>query len=340
MQKSKLALLLALMLTLLLVACGGQENTTDTANNNDGGANSNTTESNEETGEESGDKPTITLIQNTWPASELNVNVAKIILEQELGYTVELVTLDEGVQWTTLASGDADASLEIWPSGHGANIEQYITDQKVVEDGGALGPVGEIGWFIPTYMLEANPELATWEGFQSAEIGTLFATAETGELGAFLAGSPGWTQYDEQIIANLGLPFQVITTGSEEALLAAVAAAYERQDPVLFYFYSPHAVFSKFDLTQVELPAYSDDCYAQIDAGGVDCAYPDDVLMKIFSTDLQGKSPEVHTFLQNFNYTNADQIEMLGMVEGGSTIAEAAQAWVDAHGDVWATWLP
>ncbi len=323
------------LFALVLVACGGTNDTTNNgAEGNEGNAAANTDDT------ASADKPTITLIQNTWPASELNINVAKILIEQELGYPVEIVTLDEGVQWTTLAAGDADASLEIWPSGHGANIQQYIVDQKVVEDGGPLGPVGKIGWFIPTYMLEEHPELATWEGFQDPANAALFATAETGELGTFLAGSPGWTQYDDQIITNLGLPFQVITTGSEEALLAAVAAAYERQDPVLFYFYSPHAVFSQFDLTQVELPAYSAECYAKIEAGGVDCAYPDDVLMKIFSTELQGKAQDVYTFLHNFNYTNDDQIQMLGQLEEGKTVAEAAQGWVDAHEDVWQAWLP
>lgn len=332
MQKQKWLLWLALIVLLALAACGGGENTTNT--NDTANDNADSTDTDE------GDKPTITLVQNTWPASELNVNVAKILIENELGYPVEIVSLDEGVQWATLAAGDADASLEIWPSGHGENIQQYIVDQKVVEDGGPLGPLGEIGWFIPTYLLEEHPELATWEGFQSAEIGQLFATAETGELGAFLAGSPGWTQYDDQIIANLGLPFQVITTGSEEALLAAVAAAYERQEPVLFYFYTPHAIFSQYDLTQVELPTYSDDCYATIDAGGVDCAYPDDVLMKILSTELSEKAPDVYTLLKNFNYTNDDQIEMLGMLEEGKSVPEAAQAWVDAHGDTWEGWLP
>lgn len=332
MQKPKWLLGLTLIVLLALVACGGEGN----ANNASNTANDDTA-STDDTGD---DKPTITLIQNTWPASELNVNVAKILIENELGYPVEIVSLDEGVQWATLAAGDADASLEVWPSGHGDNIQQYIIDQGVVEDGGPLGPLGRIGWFVPNYVLEDHPELATWEGFQNAEIGQMFATAETGELGAFLAGSPGWTQYDDQIIANLGLPFQVIVTGSEEALLAAVAAAYERQEPVLFYFYTPHALFSQYDLTQVELPAYSDDCYATIDAGGVDCAYPDDVLMKIFSTDLDEKAPDVHAFLKNFNYTNEDQIEMLGLLEEGQTVPEAAQAWVDAHSDTWEGWLP
>jgi glycine betaine/proline transport system substrate-binding protein len=83
-----------------------------------------------------GEKPLIRLIANTWPASELNVNVAAILLRDQLGYPVEIIDLDEQAQWDALAAGDADASLEVWPSGHGERMAQYIDEQKVVETGG------------------------------------------------------------------------------------------------------------------------------------------------------------------------------------------------------------
>jgi glycine betaine/proline transport system substrate-binding protein len=283
-----------------------------------------------------GAKETISLVENPWPASELNVAVAEIIIEKELGNTVEIVALDENAQWDAISGGDVDASLEVWPSGHSERIAEYIDDLGTVENGGLLGPVGEIGWFVPTYVVDANPALATWEGYQDPAVD--FSSAETGELGRFLGADPSWVQYDEQIISNLGLPFQVIWTGSEEALLAEVSSAYSRQEPVLFYFYSPHAIFQEFDLTQVELPAYSDECYA--DPAMVDCAYPKDELLKIFSANLAEKDADVHTFLSNMNYGSDAQIEMLAMVNEGMTVEEAAQAWVDAHEDVWRAWLP
>lgn len=283
-----------------------------------------------------GEKATITMIENPWPASELNAAVAKIIIEKELGNPVEIIALDENAQWDALSAGDADANLEVWPSGHGERIAEYIDNLGTVENGGLLGPVGEIGWFVPTYVIEANPALATWEGYKAAAAD--FASAETGDLGRFLGADPSWVQYDEQIIANLGLPFQVVWTGSEDALLAEVSSAYSRQEPVLFYFYSPHAIFQQFDLTQVELPAYSDECYA--DAAMVDCAYPKDELMKIFSAGLKDKDAAVHTFLSNMSYGSDAQIEMLAMLNDGKTVDEAAQAWVDAHEDVWKAWLP
>ncbi len=283
-----------------------------------------------------GSKETITLIENPWPASELNVAVAKIIIEQELGNPVEIIALDENAQWDALAAGDADASLEVWPSGHSERIVEYIDNLGSVENGGLLGPVGEIGWFVPTYAIEKNPALATWEGY--ADAGADFSSAETGDLGRFLGADPSWVQYDEQIIANLGLPFQVVWTGSEDALLAEVSSAYSREEPVLFYFYSPHAIFQQFDLSQVELPAYSDACYAVPEE--VNCAYPKDDLLKIFSAELVDKDADVHTLLANMNYSSEAQIEMLAMFGAGETVVDTAQAWVDAHGDVWQAWLP
>jgi glycine betaine/proline transport system substrate-binding protein len=279
---------------------------------------------------------TITLVENPWPASELNAEVAKIIIEQELGNPVEIVALDENAQWDALAGSDVDASLEVWPSGHSERIVEYIDELGTVENGGLLGPVGEIGWYVPKYVVDANPELATWEGYVDAA--ALFASAETGDKGRFLGADPSWVQYDEQIIQNLGIPFQVVWTGSEDALLAEVSSAYSRQEPVLFYFYSPHAIFQQFDLVQVTLPAYSDECYA-VEAE-IACAYPEDNLLKIFSSELAEKAPDVHAFLSNMNYDSSAQIEMLAKLNEGMTVEEAAQAWVDAHEDTWQSWLP
>jgi glycine betaine/proline transport system substrate-binding protein len=286
------------------------------------------------------DKPPIKLIANTWPASELNVNVAANLLKNQLGYPVEIIALDEQAQWDAIAAGDGDASLEVWPSGHGERIAQYIDEQKVVENGGELGVVGQIAWYTPKYVVDANPALATWEGLKGADVAKQFATAETGDKGTFFAGPLGWTQYDQQIIDNLGLDFQVINTASEEALLAQMSAKYERQEPVLFYFYTPHAIFTKFDLAQVELPPCTKEEHeAKVAEDNVDCAYPDDRLIKILNPNLKDNAADAYNLLKNFNYTTDDQIEMLGMLDQGKTVEEAAQAWIDAHGDTWKAWL-
>lgn len=324
--------LLLLLAGLLLVACGSDD--AEPAAETDDASTSEESTSAEE-------KMTLILIENSWSASELNVAVAKNLLENELGYTVEVISLDENAQWPALAAGDAHASLEVWPSGHAANVAEYIDGAGTVENGGQLGPVGRIGWYMPSYLLESNPELATWEGFTSADAAALFATAETGDAGQFLGGDPSFVQYDSDIIANLGMPFEVVFAGSEEAILAQLDTAYSREEPVLFYFWTPHSIHAKYDLARVELPAYSDDCYATADSGGVDCDYPGDDLFKIFWSGLAEAAPDAHALLSNMSYSTEAQIDMIAAVEiDGQSVEDAAQAWIDANEDVWRAWLP
>ncbi len=283
-------------------------------------------------------KITIKLAANPWSASALNVNVAKILLAK-LGYPVEITDIDENAQWGALASGDLQASLEVWPSGHQKDITQYI-DTKQVENGGPLGPVGKIGWYIPSYMIKDHPELATWEGLKKSEDAKLFATAETGDSGQFLTGDPGWVQYDADIIKNLGLHLKVVQSGSETAVLSALDAAYSRKAPILFYFWTPHSVHAKYDLTEVKLPAYTPACYAKAASGGVACDYPSDVLFKIFWPGLKEKAPDAYQLLKNMHYTTKDQIGMIAAVDlKKQTPEEAAKAWVDANEKVWSAWL-
>ena len=288
----------------------------------------------------SAEKPVIKLAVNPWTGSALNVAVAKIILEEKLGYTVERVDIDEFGQFPALATGDLHATLEVWPSGHAEDKKNYIDDQKVVEDGGPLGITGGIGWYVPSYVVQEHPELATWEGFKNADLAKLFATAETGDKGQFLQGDPSWVYFDADIIKNLGLELQVVQAGSEDAVKAAVDAAYSRKEPVLFYFWTPHVIHAKYEMTRVKLPDYSEECAAKATSGGVDCDYPPDVLYKAFWTGLKDAAPEAYNMLKKMSYSEKDQVSMIGEVELNSkSVDDAARAWVDANEAVWSGWL-
>ena len=282
----------------------------------------------------------ITLCENPWTGSAVNAQVAKVLLE-DMGHSVEIVSIDENSMWAALAAGELSACLEVWPSGHQENIAQFIEDKGVVDSLGELGVVGKISWYIPTYMLADKPELATWEGFTDAENAQLFATAQTGDKGQFIGGDPSFVQYDADIIENLGMELEVVYAGSEQAELAALDAAYSREDPFLFYFWTPHSVHSNYDLTAVELPEYTDECYAAADSGGVACDYPADVLMKIAYPGLKESAPDAYELLANLNYSNEDQIGMIAAVdEEGMSVEDAVQAWLDANEDVWSAWTP
>jgi glycine betaine/proline transport system substrate-binding protein len=288
------------------------------------------------------DKPTINLVVNAWTASALNVAVAEQLIENELGYPVEAVIIDENeAMFTGLADGSLDAVLEVWPSGLTDTENAYFDDGTVVNMGD-LGAVGRIGWFVPSYVIDEHPELATWEGYLTPEAGALFATASTGDLGRFLGTDPSYSQFDEQIIANLGMPFQVEYSGSEPATVAELDARVAAKEPVLMYWWTPTAAVAKYDLVKVELPAFNEACGASMAAGdgGVDCDYPEDVLQKLASAKLEEKAPDVWAFLQKFTITAEDQLSMLPAAEIDQRPAsEVAAEWIAANESVWKAWL-
>ena len=284
---------------------------------------------------------TLRIAVNPWTGSAVNANVAKILLESELGYAVELVKIDENTQFPAIASGQLDASLEVWPSGHAADINRYIEGRRggFLRDGGILrggelGIVGNIGWWIPTYLLKENPELARWQGIRGRE-----------DLvnGEFLAGDPSFVSYDDQIIKSLGLQLDVVNTGSEDALIQAIDDAYRSKKPFLTYFYEPHWAHRKYDLTEVQLPAYDEECEKaarERDGEGYDCDYANDVLFKALWLGLEDNAPEAFQFLKTFNYSKEDQQEIAFLVDSERmSIRAAAEQWIKDNPDVWRQWL-
>lgn len=331
-NKTRSLALLALMLGLAMVAAACSEaGDSEGGEGGDGGG---------ETGALPGEGTTVSIAINPWTGSAVNANVAKILLEQELGYTVDLVEIDEFAQFPAMSAGDLDATLEVWPSGHAEDYATYIEGDGSVVDGGQLGVIGKIGWYVPTYMVEEHPDVATLEGLNAnAE---LFATTETGDKGQMLDGDPSFVSFDAEIVETLGLDFEVVVAGSESALLAELDQAIANEDPLLFYWYTPHWGNTVYDLTEVALPEVTEECTAAAAAGGdgYACDYPEDVLYKAFNADLETRAPEAFAFLSAMNYDNLTQEQIAkGIDVDGQDPAAAAQAWVDANADVWQPWV-
>ena len=330
---------LAVVGSLILGACGDDDSDSADTGDTTGSADTAAPDGTEADagGDTGGDKPTIVLVQNAWTASALDVAIAKQLIEENLGNPVEVTTIDENTMFAGLSNGDADAVLEFWPSGLSEDEQKYFDDGTVVEIG-ELGAIGRIGWYVPDYVLEEHPELATWEGFKDPELAKEFATAETGDKGRFLGTDPSYSQADEAIINNLELPFQVVYSGSEAATIAELDSKVAAHEPIVMYWWAPTAAAGKYNLQKVELPPYTDECYA--DPAEIACDYPEDVLVKLASSQLEAKDPAVFAFLQNFQISTEDQLAMLPSAEiDGVPAADVAAEWITANEAIWKAWL-
>ncbi|MGW0822796.1 glycine betaine ABC transporter substrate-binding protein [Streptomyces sp. NPDC002845] len=284
----------------------------------------------------SGSSDEVTIAVPSWVGAEANAAVAKYVLENELDVKVKTQQLDESVAIDGLNSGKVDAILEDW-GGAPKKIERYVNKEKTVVEGGDLGVVGHIGWFIPKYLADEYPDLATWEGLNKHK--DLFKTAESGDKGQLLEGSPSYTTNDDAIIKNLKLDFKTVYAGSEAAQITQMKENYESKKPFIGYWWTPQWLNAQIDLVEVELPEYTEGCDS--DPEKVACAYPNTDLQKFFNADFAENGGDAAEFLKNFKWTADQQNEVAAMIADEKMSADAAaERWVEANQDTVEGWLP
>ncbi len=279
----------------------------------------------------------IQIVQNAWTASAIEAQIMKQLIESQLCVPAEIVEIDENSMFSGFSDGKVDFVTELWPSGIVADEQAFIDDGSVVNMG-PLGTTGQIGWFVPDYVVAEHPELATWEGFKDPTLAKLFATAETGDKGRFLGTDPSYSQLDEPLITNLGLPFDVKFSGSEAATVAELDSAVAEKKPIVMYWWTPTAAVGKYKLVQVKLPDYTAGCADDVEK--VACGYPADPLIKLASAKLEKKNPKVWSRVQKVQITIDQQLELLPQVEiDQQPAADVAKAWIAANEAVWSAWF-
>lgn len=98
---------------------------------------------------------------------------------------------------------------------------------------------------MPRYSIKNAPLVAT---------GNIDAATAAYFNNTFLLGDPTWTTFDQQIIDDNGWDLTVKLLDGEQSLMDLIALKNQTQSPILFYFWTPHAVHKLFDLVRVQLP--------------------------------------------------------------------------------------
>jgi glycine betaine/proline transport system substrate-binding protein len=282
-----------------------------------------------------GAKGTVRIAINPWVGYEANAAVVAYLLEEELGYTVEEKNLKEEISWQGFETGEVDVILENW--GHEDLKQTYIEEKKVAVEVGPTGNTGTIGWYVPEWMVQEYPDITDWNNLN--KYAELFRTSESEGKGQLLDGDPSYVTNDEALVANLGLDYKVVYSGSEAASIKAAQQATAQRTPLLFYFYEPQWLFSQESYVRIELPPYTEGCDS--DPATVACDYPEYALDKIASSAFAENGGDAYELVRNFKWTNDDQNQVSDyLTNEGLSPAEAAKKWVDANEDTWRAWLP
>jgi len=294
------------------------------------------------------DKGPIILIEQDWDGQLVTTAVAKILLEDEMGYTVEqkFASADSAAMFVGMESGEFHFACCNWPSFSAGFLEDFVDTKGTVERVGPTGILGTNGWFIPRYVVEGDsarniaavaPNLTGYDDMN--QYADVFATTETGKKGRLLDFTPAWDYRNQERLDALGVAFEVFYSGSETASFAEIDGAYNRGDPFLMVMWAPHWSHTKYDMIEIQLPEWTEECYPS--GENFDCGWPVDNVAKLAWPELKDKFPKAYEFLQNFTITNEQQNEMvLDVTDNGKDYNEAAQDWVDTNEDIWKNWIP
>jgi glycine betaine/proline transport system substrate-binding protein len=280
-------------------------------------------------------KPTIVLANNSWEGSVANNVVAQYVIEKSLGYNVNLLTIDEIPAWPAMVQGKVSAVMEVW--GHSPLYAQYVKGNHKVVDAGLEGPNGNIGWYVPTYLVQQHPELKTWQGVKKDW--KMFVTPQSSPQGQFLDGSPSYVTNDQALVKNLGINLKVVFAGTEAAQLTEIESDYKAKKPVLFYWYTPQYQNAIFKFSQVSLPAWTPAC-GKLKPAAINCAYPPYHLYKVMSAGLPKQAPAVANFIKRFNWTSDEQNSVsYNLAVKHMSNAAAAALFVNSHQALVKSWL-
>lgn len=281
------------------------------------------------------DIKTVTLSVQSWVGAQANVAVAGKLLQDELGYRVDLVQTDEVPAWDALSQGRVDAILEDW--GHPDQEKLYVQDKKTIVPGGDLGVTGHIGWYVPKYWADEHPDVTEWKNLdRHAEE---LRTPESGDKGQLMDGSPSYVTNDKALVKNLGLDYKVVFAGSEAAQITQIQQFAKAKKPFLSYWYQPQWLFNEVPMVEVKLPEYTDACGAKAPAD-TDCAYPTTPLQKYLNADFSRRGKDAAAFLRKFSWSERDQNEVSKMIASDRlTPDEAAERWIARNPDIWKRWL-
>ncbi|GAA4218388.1 glycine betaine/proline transport system substrate-binding protein [Streptosporangium album] len=278
---------------------------------------------------------TVKIAINGWAGYEASAAVLGRLLQQELGYRVQRVELNEAESWEGLEKGTVDVIVENW--GREAEKKTYIEEKKVAVSAGRNGNKGAIGWYVPQWMADRYPDITDWRRLN--KYAHLFKTAKSGNFGQLLDGDASYVTNDEALVRNLGLNYRVVYAGSEEALIKAATRATRQRTPLLMYFYEPQWLFTRVKLAKINLPPYAIGC--DIDTKKIACDYPPYLLDKIVSRRFADTGGRAYELVRNFAWTNDQQNAVADdMTNNGLSADQAARKWIDANRIVWKDWVP
>src|SRR5690606_12881857 len=250
-----------------------------------------------------------------WESAAFTTHVFVRILRDAFGCKTEIVPGTPAAAEAALGQNDLLGTAAVW-SGRSAITEDAITADQVRVVAGTLEGGAEQGWYVPEFVVKGDaargieplaPDLRSWKDLPKYK--QLFRDPEQPEKGRFLNCPTGWVceGTNSRLLSLYGLDehYTNFRAGTGAALDAAISAAHERGEPLLFYYWAPAGLMAKYRLHRIELPPFNEACWDVI-VSGEGQACPTDFLRArlavAVSTPFARDNPEITAFMERVSF--------------------------------------
>ena len=292
----------------------------------------------------------VTIADMNWPSATLMAHVDMLILKHGYGCDAELVPGDTMPTGTSMIEkGEPDIAPELWSNNFTEALRKGVAEKRLRVAGKSLSDGGEEGFWVPKYMVDKDPSLATIDGIRKNA--KLFTHPEDPDRSAFVGCPAGWgcqissgNLFKALKLADHG--FELVDPGSAAGLDGSIAKAYERGEPWFGYYWAPTAILGKYEMVKVDFGTGVDgdhfnNCIAK--AGCADpkpTMYPPSPVDTVTTEAFAGKASDAYEYLTRRAFTNKDMNKLLVWIEENQADGEtAAVHFLKTHEAMWAPWV-
>jgi glycine betaine/proline transport system substrate-binding protein len=292
----------------------------------------------------------VTIADMNWNSATLIANVDRFILEHGFGCDAELVpgdTMPTGA--AMVEKGQPDIAPEFWSNSMKEALDKGVAEGRIRYAGVTLSDGGEEGFWVPAYMVEKDPSLATIAGVKANA--KLFKHPEDPSLSAFMGCPAGWNCQisSSKLFEAMELSadgFDLIDPGSGAGLAASIAKAYERKEAWFGYYWAPTAILGKYKMVKVDFGSGIDvthfnECITQDDClTPKPTMYPPSAVDSVVTERFAQNSPEALAYIAARSFTNAQMNTLLAWMEDQQADGEyTAEYFLTNYEDTWSKWV-
>ncbi len=287
----------------------------------------------------------------SWTGAQAIANLLKVVVEDRIGGTAELVPGNNATIFQAMdqGKGDIDVHPDVWLPNQESFTKKYVDGAGTVELN-QNAYEGNQGYCVSSDFAK-KMNISDIADLGRPDVAAAMDSDGNGK-GEFWIGAPGWASanVNQVKVRDYGLlPFVEPIRAEESVKNARVKDSIAKGEGYAFYCYKPHAIWYMFDIKMVSEPKFDAAKYKMVQPSDSPNWYEESKVMTkdalknvqiAYSKSLKSRSPAIYEFFTRFGLQADDVSGFAYEISGkGRDAGEVAKEWVAANPKRVDAWL-